>query len=113
MSGRTRSGARSVGPCSSSLIRMSLIRCEQALDADPALGAGEWAAGTGVDAAAERQVLARVAAVEPELVRVLELARVAVGGAVDHHHGRAGGMSTPPTVVGTRASRKSPFTGLS
>ena len=55
-----------------------------------AFGPRERRAGTGVDAVAERDVLARVRAVELELVGALEAARVAVGGAVEHHHGRAG-----------------------
>ena len=42
-------------------------------------------------AVAERDVLARVRAVDDELVGVLEAARVAVRGAVEHHHRRAGG----------------------
>ena len=48
------------------------------------------APGHVCDAVPERDVLARVGAVELELVGVLEAARVAVRGAVEHHHGRAG-----------------------
>ncbi len=39
----------------------------------------------------EREMLARIRAVDVELGGVVEVAWVAVGGAVEHHHGRAGG----------------------
>jgi hypothetical protein len=58
-------------------------------------------------------VPAGVRASDVERGRVVELAGITVGRAVEHHGDGAGGMSTPPTVVGTRASRKSPLTGLS
>ena len=51
---------------------------------------GERRAGARVDAVTEGHVLARVDAVDPELVGVVEAARVAVGGAV-HHHERGSG----------------------
>ena len=44
-----------------------------------------------MDTPAERDVGLRVGAVDAELVRALEPFRVAVGRAVQHHHGRAGG----------------------
>src|ERR1700720_4666018 len=64
---------------------------QQTLQAHPGFGAGERCAGAAVDAASEGEVLAGVLAVRVEGVRVLETARVAVGGAVDHHQGAAGG----------------------
>ena len=48
---------------------------EQSLDGDAALGPGERRARAGVDAAAEREVLAGVGALDVELGRVLEVAR--------------------------------------
>ena len=63
---------------------------EDALDADAGLGASQRTAGTGVDAAAEGDVLARVGAVEAELGRALEAPGVAVGRAVEQHHRRTG-----------------------
>ena len=87
---------------------------EDAFDADPALGPGERRARAGVDAVAERDVLAGVDAVGVELVGALEAARVAVRGARRRTITVVpAGMSTPPTVVGTRDSRKSPLIGLS
>ena len=69
-------------------------------------------AGARVDAVAEADVLTAVHAVEAELERVVELPRVAVGGAVQHEHAgaRRGGRS-PPTVTGTFDSRNSPLIG--
>ena len=63
---------------------------EDALEADARFGARERRARTGVDAVTERDVLPRVRAVDVELVGVLEAAGIAVGGAVEHHHRRAG-----------------------
>src|SRR4051794_40565917 len=63
---------------------------EQALDTHPSLRAGQLAAHAGVDAAAERQVLARVLAVDLELVRVLEPLGVPACGAVEQHQRRTG-----------------------
>ena len=68
---------------------MSRHAVEEALDADAGLGAGERRAGARVDAVSEREVLARVGAVDVELGGVVEVARIAVRGAVEHHHGRA------------------------
>ena len=51
------------------------------------LGPRERRAGAAVDAGAERQVLAPVGPVEAELVRVVEVARVATGGVGHHEHG--------------------------
>ena len=50
---------------------------------------------------------------EVEGVRVLELARIAVGRPVHHHHRGAGRHVDPADGDSRRASRKSPFTGLS
>ena len=58
---------------------------------DARLGARKRRAGARVGAVAERDVLAGVGAVDVELVGVLEAARVAVRGAVEHHHRRARG----------------------
>ena len=63
---------------------------EDALEADPALGPGERAAGAGVGAAPEGDVGLGVGPVDAELVRALEAPGVAVGGAVEQHHRRAG-----------------------
>ena len=63
---------------------------QQPFQSDPGLRAGQRCAGAAVNAAAERQVLARVLALGIESVGVLEPARVAVGGPVDHHHRAAG-----------------------
>ena len=63
---------------------------EQPLQSDPGFGAGQRCAGAAVDAAAEGQVLAGVLALGIEGVRILEAARVAVGGPVDHHQRAAG-----------------------
>src|SRR3954471_19907064 len=53
---------------------------ENALDRDPPLHARQRGARAGVDAAAERDVLADILAVERELVRILEALGIAVGG---------------------------------
>ena len=72
------------------------------------LGPGERRTGARVDAVAEPDVLAAVHAVEAELERVVELARVAVGGAVQHEHagarraGRPRPPSPAPSTAGTR-----------
>ncbi len=70
---------------------MSAMRSRMRSKADARLGPGERRAGAGVDAEAEPEVLAAVHTVEAELGRVLELARVAVRGAVD-----AASPSCPP-----------------
>src|SRR6478672_8904849 len=64
---------------------------EEALDADAGLGAGQRCAGAGVDAVAEGEMLACIRAFDDEVAGIVEKARVAVGGAVEHHDGRAGG----------------------
>ena len=72
------------------------------------------APGQVCDAAPEREVLAGVGPVDVERRRVVEPARVAVRGARSAPSPSCpAGRSTPPTVVGTRESRKSPLTGLS
>ncbi len=63
---------------------------EDALEADAGLGPRERRARAGVDAEPEPEVLAAVHPVEAELVRIVELPRVVVRGAVEHHHGGAG-----------------------
>src|SRR5436309_10685702 len=63
---------------------------QQSLESDAGLRPRERGAWTAVDAATERQVLARVLAFGVEAVRILETARVAVGRAVDHHHRATG-----------------------
>ena len=62
---------------------------EDAFEAHARLGPGEGRTDTRVDAEPEPEVMAAVGAVEAELGRRLEVARVAVRGAVVHHHGRA------------------------
>ena len=57
-------------PCFSSLDGDVGHPVQDALDRDPALDAGQRRAGAGVDAAAERDVLADVLAVQRELVRI-------------------------------------------
>src|SRR5581483_10997743 len=52
--------------------------------------ARERRARTGVNAAAERDVLAHVATVELELVRIVEPSRITVGRTGTHHHRGAG-----------------------
>ena len=66
-----------------------------------------------MDAAGEGHVLADVLAVEVELVRILEPARIAVGGTGSTITAVPAGMSTPPMLVALRANRKSLLTGLS
>src|SRR3990172_8369958 len=56
----------------------------------PVGGGGEGRGGTAVDAESEREVFASVGAVDADLRRPLEPARVAVRGAVEDHHGGAG-----------------------
>ena len=63
---------------------------EEALDRGDGLGPRERRAGAGVDAVPEREVLAAVRAVEAELGRALELARVAARGVGHHEHRGAG-----------------------
>ena len=86
---------------------------EESFDADPGLGPRERRAGAGVDTAAECDVTTGIWAGDVEFVGLLELAWMAVGGAVITITVVPAGMSTPPTVVGRRDSRKSPLTGLS
>src|SRR4029079_15932014 len=64
---------------------------EQPLDAYPSLRAREWRAGTRVDPVAEREALTRAHTVDDEGIGVLEAARVAIRGAVEHHQRRARG----------------------
>ena len=87
---------------------------EDALEADPALGAGQRTAGAGVGAPAEGDVGGGVRAVDAELVRALEPAGVAVGGAVEEHQRRAGrDLDAADGRSCARVRRKSVFTGLS
>ena len=86
---------------------------EDALEADAALGPGERAAGAGVNARARRRCAPGRWAGRGGTRAGTRSAGVAVGGAVQQHHRRAGGMSTPATVVERWARRKSVFTGLS
>src|SRR5258708_5342544 len=62
---------------------------QDALDRDPALDSGQRRTGAGMHAAGERHVFADVLAVQLELVRVLEPARVTIGRTGQHHHDRA------------------------
>ena len=64
---------------------------EQAVDGDPALGPGQVGAGAVMDAVAEGDVVLGVGAVDVELVRVLEQARVPVGRPGQQQHRAAGG----------------------
>src|SRR5436190_18008975 len=64
---------------------------EETVDADVPFGAGEWRAGAGVDAEPEPDVLATVRAVELELRRILELARIPVRRAGHDEHVRPRG----------------------
>src|SRR4051812_42166567 len=63
---------------------------EDALEADPTFGACQRTAGARVHAAAEGDVVESVLAVDREVVGTLEPTWVAVGGAVQEHHRRAG-----------------------
>src|SRR5262245_15241527 len=56
---------------------------EEAFDAHARLGARERRTGTAVDAEPERDLVAGVGAVDAELRRALEPARIAVRGAVE------------------------------
>ena len=69
---------------------MSPMPRQQPLDADARLGPGQRATGAGVRPPAEGEVLLGVRAVHAELVRVVEAARVAARGAVQHHDAGAG-----------------------
>ena len=90
-SARTRSGGRRRGPCSASEIRMSVMRSRMRSMLTRAFGAGERRArDTCGRRDRTRCAGARSARSTSELVGVLEAARVAVGGAVEHHHRRAG-----------------------
>jgi hypothetical protein len=64
---------------------------ENALDADPSLGARQGAARARVRPPPEGDVGLGIGAVGAELSRALELPRVAVGRAVEEHDRRAGG----------------------
>ena len=96
-------------------LRNSDIRgsVQKALEAYPCFRTGEWSSGATVDATAEGEVLTRVAAIDVERRRIVEPAGVAVGGAVEDHHGRTGGDLDAVEHRADPASRKSPFTGLS
>ena len=72
---------------------------EELIDRDPALGAGEWRAGTGVDAVPEGNVLARVPAVDVELVGIGEHPRIAVARA-RYEHQRAPGRDVHAGELG-------------
>src|SRR6185312_695885 len=63
---------------------------EEPLDRDTGLGPGKRGARAAVNAPAERQVLARVLAGGVERVGIIEAARVAISGTVEHHHRFAG-----------------------
>ena len=63
---------------------------EKAFDGSLGPRARERRARAGVDAVSEREVLATVRSVEAELVWALERARVAIGGAREHHDGVTG-----------------------
>jgi hypothetical protein len=63
---------------------------EDPLDADPRLHARERPAGAAVHPEAEGEVVAGAGAVDAELGRCIEVARIAVGCPVEHHHRRAG-----------------------
>ncbi len=60
------------------------------------VSARERCADARVDAVPEREVRATVRAIETELARVLELARVAVRRVGHQEHGGAGGEVDPP-----------------
>ena len=63
---------------------------EDAVEADPPLGPGQGATGTGVGTPAEGHVCPGVGPVHVELRRVLEAPGIAVGGAVQQHDRCAG-----------------------
>src|SRR3954453_10795954 len=69
---------------------------QQPLEADASLGTGQWCAGAAVNPAPECKVLARVLTLRVKRVGVFEPARIAIGGAVDHHHRAAGGQRFLP-----------------
>ena len=79
------------GPWCSSDRRMSCIRSRMRSRLMRPSARASGRAGAGVVAAAERDVGLRVRPVDAELGRALEPPRVAVGGAVQQHHGRARG----------------------
>ena len=79
-----------------------------------ASAARERCARAGVDAEPEPEVLAAVHPVEAELVGIVELPRVVVRGAVEHHHRGAGReVDTADRRVDTRANRNCACSGVS
>ena len=91
-----------------------LVNCDvrhpvqDALDRDAALDPGKRSARAGVDSAGKGHVLAHVLAAQVELVRVLEPARIPVGGTRQQHHDGAwgdvdathcGGLARQPAVA--------------
>ena len=86
---------------------------EQALERDPHLDAGQRAPGAGVDPASERDVLAPVRPVEPELVRRLEALRIAFAACGKIATVVPAGTATPAIDVETRVRRDTVFTGPS
>ena len=92
---------------------MSAVRSSSRSILTLPLHAGERPAGADVDPVAEGQVLAGVLAVEPELVRMVELAGIAVGRTVEDHHRGPGRDVHPGDRRPATARRKSPFTGPS
>ena len=116
--GRTSAGTRSVrapaGPCALSEMRDVAGAVEQAVDGDPALGAGQRRAGAGVDAVPEGDVLTGVDAVDVELVRASR--RPVDPGCTRRAASMSdapAGMSTPPSWVRTRVIRNCVRSGLS
>ena len=87
---------------------------QHSLNADPRLGACERATGAGVQATAKSQVGTGVLPLDDE-TRVGSSNRRGsrLAAPLSTMTQVPAGISTPPTVVARRASRKSPLTGLS
>ncbi len=86
---------------------------EDALDADPALHPGQRAAGTGVGAPAEGDVDLGVGRSSRNSAGHSNRRGSRLAAPLRSMTGVPAAMSTPATVVGRRARRKSAFTGLS
>ena len=71
-------------------MRMADVRSNMRCTATRSFGTGQRSTRTEVDAVPERKMLPSVGPVGIELRRFFELARVAVGGTVDDHHGGTG-----------------------
>jgi len=71
---------------------------EDAFDAHPSLGAGQRCTGARMDTTPECDVARGVWPTDVGGFWPGDLAGIAVGGAVEHHHGRAGGNVDPAHV---------------